>query len=301
MEDHRLKSFCLVYEMKSFSKAAAAKFMTQSAMSHLIRNLEEEIGVKLLNRQGKTVLPTASGRLFYAHAKKVLDQYRSMEDAVFSSLNAIKGTLSIGATTTVSTYLLPELFYSFSKTYPEVSIELAVSNTDAIIKGMMEGTIELGIVEGNLRNPSVHADEIAQDEIVVIAADDNPISRKKSISVRELLAQPLIMPEQGSGTREIIDDFLREIGTGREGLNIVMTLGSPELIIQMVKSGIGVAFVSKWSAFQPIKDGSVKLLDIPGKKLPNKFHLICSEKNPSTLAANTFMKFVKKYRFFEPF
>ena len=78
MEDHRLKAFCLVYELKSFSKAAAAKFMTQSAMSHLIKNLEEELGVKLLNRQGKTVLPTTAGSTFYSHAKKILRSVQSL-------------------------------------------------------------------------------------------------------------------------------------------------------------------------------------------------------------------------------
>src|SRR5512147_2494038 len=114
MEDHRLKAFCLVCELKSFSKAAAAKFMTQSAMSHLIKNLEGELGVKLLNRQGKTVLPTAAGRTFYSNAKKILDQYKTMGNAVYAAASIVKGPLSLGATTTISTYLLPQVFYSFS-------------------------------------------------------------------------------------------------------------------------------------------------------------------------------------------
>src|SRR5512135_1989119 len=194
MEDHRLKSFCLVYEMNSFSKAAAAKFMTQSAMSHLIRNLEEELGVKLLNRQGKTVLPTASGRLFYAHAKKILEQYKTLGNAVYTSASMVKGPLALGATTTISTYLLPQVFYSFSRKHSEVSIELSVSNTEKIINDLREGKIELGIVEGNLKNPSVHSETIAEDEIVIITSDDNPLAVKKSIDNHDLLNQAFIMP-----------------------------------------------------------------------------------------------------------
>src|SRR4030066_1512877 len=104
MEDHRLKAFCLVIEMKSFSKAAEAKFMTQSAMSHLIKNLEDEMGVKLLNRSGKTVTPTPAGRLLYDHAKKILDDYKVMENGIYNLVKKVKGLLYIGATTTVATY-----------------------------------------------------------------------------------------------------------------------------------------------------------------------------------------------------
>ncbi|MGO9952229.1 MAG: selenium metabolism-associated LysR family transcriptional regulator [Dissulfurispiraceae bacterium] len=301
MEDHRLKAFCLVYELKSFSKAAAAKFMTQSAMSHLIKNLEEELGVKLLNRQGKTVLPTTAGSTFYSHAKKILDQYKALGNAVYSSANIVKGPLSIGATTTISTYLLPQVFYNFSRQHPEVSIVLTVSNTEKIINDLREGRIEMGIVEGNLKNHSVHSEVVAEDEIVIIASDDNPLVEKKIIDHSDLMAQDFIMPEPGSGTREFIDDFLRGLGMSPDNIKISMVLGSPELILQMVKSGVGIAFVSKWSAFQALKDGSIKLLPFIGKRLRRKFYLIHLAKEPSTITAKAFAKFIKEYRFFTPF
>ena len=301
MEDHRLKAFCLVCEMKSFSKAAAAKFMTQSAMSHLIKNLEDELGIRLLIRQGKTVSPTPSGRLCYAHAKKILDQYKTMEDAVYSAINIVKGPLTLGATTTISTYLLPQVFYRFSRKHPEVSIELTVSNTEKIIDDIEKGKIEMGIVEGILKNPTIHSEIIAEDEIVIIVSDDNPLSMKKTITCHDLATQAFIMPEPGSGTRELVDTFLREIEMPPNALKISMTLGSPELILQMVKSGVGISFVSKWSVFQALKDGSIKLLQVPGKRLRRKFYLISIGKEPSTIAAKTFSHFLKGYRFFAPF
>jgi DNA-binding transcriptional LysR family regulator len=301
MEDHRLKAFCLVHEMKSFSKAAAAKSMTQSAMSHLIKNLEDELGVRLFNRQGKSVLPTPSGRLLYSHAKEILNQYKVMENAIYSSVNMVKGALTLGATTTISTYLLPQVFYSFSRKHPDVSIGLTVSNTEKIIKDLQDGNIEIGIVEGNLKNPSIHSEIIAEDEIVIIASDDNSLSAKKNVTLNDLATQAFIMPEPGSGTREFIDDFLREIEMPPEDARISMTLGSPELLLQMVKSGVGISFVSKWSAFQALKDGSVKQLQVPGRRLRRKFYLIRIGKEPSTIAAKTFSHFLKDYSFFAPF
>ncbi len=298
MEDHRLKAFCLVVELKSFSKAAEAKFITQSAMSHLIKNIEDELGVKLLNRHSKTVTPTSAGRLFYEHAKKILEQYKMMKDDVYGIVSKIKGPLHIGASTTAAAYLLPQVLYSFSKTYPDVIIEITVSSTEKIINDIYEGRIDMGVVEGNIKNTSAFLEEIADDEIVIIASDDNPLTKKKTLMPHDLISQPFIMPETGSGTKEVIYDFLHEVGINPEDLKVAMTAGSPELIVQMVQAGMGISFVSKWSVFRAIKDGSINVLNVSGKRLMRKFYLISLENEPSTIAARTFKEFVKEYRFF---
>jgi DNA-binding transcriptional LysR family regulator len=301
MEDHRLKAFCLVVEMKSFSRAAEAKFMTQSAMSHLIKNLEDELGVKLLNRQGKTVTPTPAGRLFYEYAIQILELYKKMENDVYGLVHKVKGPLPIGASPTAAIYLLPQVFYSFSKNYPEVQIEVSVSNTESIINRLYEGMIDIGIIEGNPQKTTIHLEEIAEDEMVIIASDENPLSKKKPLTSHDLMSQPFIMPEPGSGTRELVDNFLRALGIEPGNIKVLMTLGNPELIVRMVQSGMGISFVSKWSVFSAIKDGSIKLLPITGKRLKRKFYLISLHEAPSTIAARTFKEFLKEYKFFMPF
>src|SRR3972149_6819916 len=253
MEDHRLKAFCLVVEMKSFSNAAEAKFMTQSAMSHLIKNLEDELGVKLLEREAKTVIPTPAGRLFYNYSKKILEIYKKMENDVYSIVNKVKGIIYIG------------------------------------------------IVEGNPQKTNIHVEEIAEDEMVMIASDENPLSKKKPLTPQDLLSQPFIMPEIGSGTRELVDDFLRAFGLNTENIHVSMTLGNPELLIRMVQSGLGISFVSKWSVFNAIKDGSIKILHIGGKRLKRRFYLVSLHEEPSTIVAKKFKEFLKGYKFFIPF
>jgi DNA-binding transcriptional LysR family regulator len=301
MEDHRLKAFCLIVEMKSFSKAAEAKLMTQSAVSHLIKNLEDELGVKLLIRQGKTVLPTPAGRVFYASGKQILEQYKKMDDAISALTQKVKGHLPLGASMTIATYLLPQVFYTFFRKYPDVQIDLSVSNTEGIIHDLREGKIDIGIVEGNIKNIPVFIEEIADDEIVIIASDDNRLIQKTRLSPRDLLSQPFIMPETGSGIREFIDDFFHTAKIDTREIKIAMTIGNPELSVQLVQSGIGIAFVSKWSVFKAIKDGSIKILDISGRKLKRKFYLISIEKEPETMTGKIFWEFLKEYRFFIPF
>jgi DNA-binding transcriptional LysR family regulator len=301
MEDHRLKAFCLIVETGSFSKAAAAKFMTQSAMSHLIKNLEEEIGVKLLNRKGKNVIPTHAGRIFYEHAKQILDQYKNMENDVYEVAREVKGRLSIGASVTAAAYLLPQAFYNFTKMYPEVKIELSVSNTEGIMSGLIEGQIDTGIVEGKMRNANIFLEEIAADEVVLVASDNHPFVKKQRLTIDDLISQPFIMPEAGSGLRECIDDYFMDSKIDPQKINIAMTLGNPELIIQMVQSGIGISFVSKWSVFKAVKDESVRLLPLSNRKLRRNFYIACREKEPSTMAAKTFREFIRQYQFFIPF
>ena len=301
MEDNRLKAFCLVVEMKSFSKAAAETLVTQSAMSHLIKNLEAEMGVKLLNRSVRTIIPTPAGRLFYSQAKKILEGYKTLGDDINKLIREIKGPLNLGASTVVARYLLPQVVYDFAKRYPEVQFNLSVSDTEGVINGVQQGNSDMGIVEGNIPNKEIVLEEIADDEIVLIASDENPLSKKARISQEDILSQPLIMPQAGSGLREFIEDFFRASKIDPKDVKVSMTLGEPELVLQMVQSGLGISFMSKWSIFKPMKEGTIRILKLPGKGLYRKFFLASLYKEPLTMVARTFRKFLKEYRFFVPF
>jgi LysR family transcriptional regulator, transcriptional activator of the cysJI operon len=287
--------------MKSFSKAAEAKFMTQSAMSHLIKNLEEELGMNLLIRKGKTVMPTPAGRALYDHAQRILMQYKNMENDLYSIVHKIRGPLFIGASAIAAKYLLPQVFYDFSKKYDEVQVNLSVSNTEKITNGLLQGEIDIGIAEGSVKDTRIVLDKIAEDEIVLIASDQNPLTKKTQVTAQDIISQPFIMPEAGSGTREFINDFFSTAKIDIDKINVLMAIGDPELLVQMVQSGLGIAFVSKWSVFKTIKEGTIKTLKLPGKSLYRKFYLIGLDKDPSTMVARTFLEFVKGYRFFIPF
>ena len=301
MEDHRLKSFCLVVETKSFSRAARAKRVTQSAMSHLIKNLEEELGVQLLRRAGREVTPTPPGRVLYEHAKKILDGYSRMGLDLSTSTRAMRGSLCVGASRTPASHLLPQVLYNFTVDHPDIEIELVVSNTDSLVQGIRDGRIDIGIVEGNISDSKILAEAIAEDEVVIIASEDHVLAKKKSITVQDLSDQTFILPESGSGTRELVDDFFHKMGMDTKMIKVRMTLDSPDLIVQMVQAGLGVAFASKWSVFTAVKEGMVKPLRLPNKKIKRHFYLISIEREPGSISAKTFKEFIKQYRFFVPF
>ena len=301
MEDHRLKSYCLVVETRSFSRAAQAKHMTQSAMSRLVKSLEDELGVTLLHRKGKTIVPTAEGRLFYEHAQKILAEYSLMEQSIGLATRASKSVLHLGASRTPAVHLLPQVIYDFSKAYPGIKLDLSVCKTASVLRDLQDGKIDIGIIEGAIIDPTFSADAIAEDEVVIIAPENHPLAKKKNISLRDLAAESFILPDRGSGTRELIDDFFRDAGFDPRHVRSGMTLGSPELIVQMVQAGLGIAFASKWSVFAAVKDNTVRLLTMPGKKIKRHFYLASSGKGTLSATAIAFREFIKKHNFFIPF
>lgn len=301
MEDHRLRTFCLVFEMKSFSKAAEAKFLTQSAVSHLIRNLEDELGTALFVRRGKTVSPTPTGRLFYTHAKNIMARYEAMEAEVRDRAGSVRGPLHIGATPTIAAYLLPQVFYGFSRQFPAVLIELSDMNSEKIVEKLLEGRIEVGFLDIRTVQASLSTEPIAEDEIILIASDDSTLTKINGPTSSDLVAQPFILPEPGSATREFIEGILKGLGIVPRQLKIPMILGNPELTVAMVQSGVGISFVSRWAARKALLDGSVRCVELPGRNTRRNFYMVLAGKEPATATARVFRDFIRGYKFFTPY
>ncbi len=300
MEDHRLKSFCLVVETKSFSLAALAKHMTQSAMSRLVKNLEDELGVPLLLRKGKAVVPTAEGRIFYEHAKNILEGYARMEQDVSATASTAKGALRLGASRTPAVHFLPQALYDFSKAYPGIRIDLTVGTTHTVLQDLRGGRIDAGIVEASVAFDDVIADTVAEDEIVIIAPEDHALVGKRRVAIQDLLTEPVILPDRDSDDRGLVDAYLRDAGIDLKTVKVRMIIGDPELAVRMVQTGLGISFVSKWAVFTAVKEGTIKVLKVTGKKIRRNFSLVCAGRE-LTAPATAFQQFVRQYRFFVPF
>jgi DNA-binding transcriptional LysR family regulator len=303
MEDHRLKSYCLVVETRSFSRAAQVKHMTQSAMSRLVKNLENEMGVKLLHREGKVVVPTPEGRLFYEQAKKILEEYAKIRRDLAPTAGEVKTSLRLGASAIAALYLCPQVIYDFSKAYPGVRIDLSVSDTEHILHDVHDGRIDLGIIEGNAVGYRVSAEAVAEDEIVIIAPEDHHLPTKKTLTVQDLASEWFILPHRDSASWDFVNDYVRDAGINARKLKVRMTVGSPELIVQMVRAGLGIGFASKWSVFTAVKEGTVKLLRMASTGIKRHIYLVGADGSGGTAskAADAFRDFIKQYRFFIPF
>ncbi len=295
MEDHKLKVFCTVAETKSFSKASEIIHLTQPAVSLQIQALEELYETKLFDRSSSTVSLTPAGEILYRYAKEILALYAAAEKNIGELTGLVKGSISVGASTTIGNYLLPNVLADFRRTHPKIKVHLFVGNTKRIVEYLNSGNIDFGIVEGDIARQKLIIEKLIVDELVVIVPPLHPWAKKKEVSIYDVIKEPFILREEGSGTRQIIEKYLSKHGISTHEMKSAMMLGSTVAIKGAVESGVGVSIVSRWAARKESKYGSLKLLSIKEEKLLREFSLIYQKNSIASHAVDEFLNYVKNY------
>jgi DNA-binding transcriptional LysR family regulator len=292
MDDHRLKIFCSVAKTLNFSKAAAEHYITQSAVSRIVKNLEEELGVQLINRQRGTVSLTSIGKQFYKRAGQIIKMYAKTVKEVDELMNTVKGVLSVGTSTTVARYVFPDILFSFKQKYPMVRVGHLVNNTSETLESLIAGDIEIGLVENGVYYPGVVSEKLCADELVLVVGKGHRWARKRRITTEELTQEPFLHREKGSGTRRMLEQRLTEMGVKPADLNIAMTSASTDLIIRAVEQGLGAACVSKWAVREKIAQGALKTVEMSDEPLSRDFLIIRLDQKLHTHVAQTFLDFL---------
>ncbi|MEC4676887.1 MAG: selenium metabolism-associated LysR family transcriptional regulator [Nitrospirota bacterium] len=297
MEDHKLKVFCTVAETKSFSKTSEIIHLTQPAVSLQIQALEEIYETKLFDRSSSTVSLTPAGEVLYKYAKEILALYASAEKVIGEITGLVKGSISIGASSTIGNYLLPGVITDFKKTHPKIRIHMLVGNTKRVIEFLNSGNIDLGLVEGEVTRQKMMVEKLIPDELLVVVPSFHPWAKKKEISISDLIKEPFILREGGSGTRQMIEKFLAGHGISAQDMKISMVLGNTEAIKGAVENGLGVSILSRWAARKECKYGTLQLIRIKEGKVPREFSLILNKNSVSSHAVDEFLTYLKSYSF----
>ncbi|HIA08118.1 MAG TPA: LysR family transcriptional regulator [Chromatiaceae bacterium] len=244
MADRRLQVFHTVARLLSFTKAAESLHMTQPAVTFQVRQLEEQLNTRLFDRTHNRISLTEAGNQVYLHSDRIFEVYAEMENAIREITGEVSGGMLIGASTTIAEYMLPALLGDFKKQYPDVDIHLKVSNTDGIVSMVENNDIDLGVVEAPVGNKNLVLEICRTDHLVAIAPKGHPLSKYSSISISKVMEHPFICREEGSGTREVIEEYMAKHGQEGESISPGMELGSPEAIKGAVEAGMGVSIVS---------------------------------------------------------
>ncbi len=261
MADRRLQVFHTVARLLSFTKAAESLHMTQPAVTFQVRQLEEHFNTRLFDRSHNRISLTEAGERVYAYADSIFELYREMENEVREMTGVIRGSLTIGASTTIAEYMLPSLLGDFKAKYPEVEIHLKVSNSEGIVSMVENNTIDLGVVESSVSNKNLVVETCREDQLLAIVPPGHPLASEDSIKIGKLLEYPFICREEGSGTRDVIADYLRSVGAGAE-LDVSMELGSPEAVKGAVEAGMGISIVSRATVQKELKLGSLVAMSL---------------------------------------
>lgn len=272
MFDFRLRVFYSAARHTSFSKAAEELFITQPAVSKHIQSLEQYFKTKLFLRQGNKVSLTPEGQTLYKYAGEIFLLYKKMQHDMDRLGNRNTGHIRLGASTTLTQYVLPTLLNKFHHQYPEISLEVLNENTDRVEIDLLHKEIDLGIIEGRSKKREIKYTPFLKDELVLVTRKDNPVAKKGSVTLEELKELPLVIREFGSGTLQVIRHYLKEINVRISDLNIQLVLGNTEGIKNYLKNTESFAFLSINSITEELNNGTFVTIDYPGPKMNRNFY-----------------------------
>jgi DNA-binding transcriptional LysR family regulator len=286
MEIRKLDVFCKVVELKSFTRAAEAALLSQPTVSEHIRTLEEELGLKLVDRMGREVEPTPAGQILYDYASRLLRLQQEALQAIARFTGILSGTVHIGASSIPGTYILPGMLGSFCRQHPEVKPFVHISDSRAIAAQVLDGTLDLGLVGAIWNERGLEWTTLFADTLVLAVPPDSPLAAQQSVAIDELFRHPCILREPGSGTRKVLARILDQQGLKEADLQAVAVLGSNEAIKEAIKAGLGMSIVSLKSIAEDVRMGHLAavLLDNQGSERPISL-IQRKNKEPSPVAA----------------
>ena len=291
MIDIRLKVFQSVARNLSFTKASQELFISQPAISKHVQELEKEYNVRLFERLGNKIQLTKAGQLLLDHANKILKNYQKLNYDMNALQQNTTGELRIGASTTISQYVVPEMIAAFHRQFPDVRISMLSGNSREIEDALSSDIIDIGMVEGVIRQPQLKYTSFMDDELVAIVRSDNTQLTKESISLAELKSIPIVIREFGSGTLDVIQQALKRQGISLSDLDIEMNFGTTEGIKHYVEKSDALGIVSIRSVNKEIYSNIFRIVEIDGMSINHKLSLVEKQGETSEIA-KSFKRFI---------
>lgn len=290
MDIHQLRVFTSVFKNRSFSKASEALHLTQPTISNHIKALEDEFACKLFDRMGRTIIPTKEAEVLYGKSTEIIEKADALKEALGQLKKETTGELVIGASTIPGVYLMPRIMTEFQKKYPAISFQILIADSGGIIDSISKHELLLGIVGAKLGNDQIDYTPFVEDELIVVSA---PLkTEKSSMTLKELVALPMVFREEGSGTRREVEKFLESEGISFDHMKIAGIFGSTDAVKQAVKAGLGVSILSKFSVADELEHKlleEIKLTDIYMKR---NFYIVTHKKRTLPRLYDLFLKHI---------
>lgn len=289
-----LRTFVSIVEHGSLSAAARAKRISQPAVTKQVQRLESEIGLPLLVRGSRRPLElTPAGERLLVFARETLDRLEALERE-FAAVKAIgSGTLSIAASTIPGEHVLPALLAEFRKVHPGIKVYLSISDTADVVEKLLADSADIGVIGSVPTKPGLRLEPLVADEIVLVVPPDHAFSGRATVWVAELRGQPLVLREEGSGTRHSVEQALAAAGLSLPPEDVALTLGSTQAILQAAAQGLGLGFASARAAARAEADGHLACVRLADVDLARSLYLAVLPQRVGDPLISGFMDFVK--------
>ena len=287
-----LKVFVTVIEQKNFSRAGDILNLSQPGVSLHIRNLENELGTKLIYRSPKQVQITEPGKILYRHAKQMINHYETAKREINEFNNVVSGTMKIGASFTIGEYYLPKVLAEFAAQYPMVDIQIIISNSNDVIQGIRSNKLDIGLIEGETDYKDIDVMPFMNDEMIVVVPPDHPLSQMDLIEGNMLQNQTWVLREQGSGTRAYSDKLLSSLE-----LNIKKTFifTSIQGVKEAVMAGLGIALLSRLTVQKELKSNELKTFHLKNEPIIRPFSIVKKLDFEASKAMELFLRKVEEF------
>lgn len=284
----QLKAFEAIARHLSFSRAADALYLSQPAVSMQIKQLEESIGLPLLEKQGKRLSLTDAGRETLHYSRAMLQQLQDLESALDEMKGLSRGHLTIAVVSTAS-YFMPHLLAKFIREHPKINVSLSVANRDSVMQQITDNTADLAIMGQPPDEAELISDPFMDNPLVVIAAPDHPLAKQKKIPARQLAAETFVLREHGSGTRGVVERFFASHDLP---LPAHMEMDTNEAIKQSVSAHIGIGIISRHGIDLELETHRLCVLDAAGFPILRHWHIVHRKDKRLSVAARAFQAFL---------
>jgi DNA-binding transcriptional LysR family regulator len=292
MNLQNLRVFLKVAELEHITHASEELNLSQPAVTKTIQSLEHEVGLELIERQGRRIVLTHAGRVLQSYARQVFALEREMEEALAALRDIEAGEVTLAANTTAGVYLLPPIVARFRARYPQVTLNISILNSQEIVEETLNWNLDFGLVEREASHlpPGLKVTVFAYDELILVVAPEHRWNGVLSLRPEALSKEELILREQGSGIREVIEQALLAHNVI---VHPLLTLTDNEAIKQMVMSGVGAAIISSLSVQRELANGDLVQVPIEGLELHPQLSLIQRADKQLSRAAQAFCSFLR--------
>lgn len=269
---HLLRVFVAVYKNKSVTKAAEELYLSQPTISEHIKTLEKLIGCTLFDRINKKLFPTHYADRLYEQCLGIIEQTDRLKHSILDSGDDFTGTLTLGASSIPSAYLVPQAIKNMRKVYKNIKFDIVSMDSRLVIENVLNHNLLMGLTGTKISDIKLNFQPFAKDRLELIASPD--LVKKDSLGIEDIKKMPIILREPGSGTLKELLNFFVKKGISKDELNVVATFGSNEAVKEAVINGIGISFVSSFSIKKELKCKILKTISLENINIERFFYIV---------------------------
>ena len=293
----QMESLIYLVEEGSFSRAAKRVFLTQPSLTKHIKNLEDSVNAKIINRKNMAISLTPEGKILYDYARRILRLRDEAKEKILRIKENQSGSIFVSASTIPATYILPHLLNEFRKLFPDIRAYIQANDSEETLEMILNNQAEIGFIGKETLNKRLNVEPLWKDRLVLAVPADHPWKKKDYVILDEVSKEPFIIREGGSATRKVLEEYLAQ-NTSRSlsRFNIVCEMGSSEAVKEAIIAGLGASILSIHAIKRELKEGTLIEVPIKSCAIQRYFYLIYKKQFTLLHYHKLFLKFVKNYK-----